>query len=55
MKRKPDVMVAVIALFFIGLIVSGFSSAFTDSNNVSLNTRHNSSVETRVEYSASRY
>jgi len=55
MKRKPDVMVAVIALFFIGLIVSGFSSAFTDTNNVSFNTRNSATVETNVEYSASRY
>jgi hypothetical protein len=26
MKRKPDAMIALIALFFIGLVVSGFSS-----------------------------
>ena len=26
MKRKPDAMIALIALFFLGLVVSGFSS-----------------------------
>ena len=26
MKRKPDTMLAVIGLFLIGLVVSGFSS-----------------------------
>ena len=55
MKRKPDVMVAVIALFFVGLVVSGFSSAFTDSKNIGANTHIESSLEKSVEYSASRY
>ncbi|MFT6121638.1 MAG: hypothetical protein ACJAWS_000185 [Oleiphilaceae bacterium] len=26
MKRKPDAMIALVAIFFIGLIISGFSS-----------------------------
>ena len=32
MKRKPDAMIALIALFFIGLIVSGFSSMTVSSS-----------------------
>lgn len=32
MKRKPDAMLALIALFFIGLVVSGFSSLTVGSN-----------------------
>lgn len=26
MKRKPDAMIALVAIFFIGLIISGFAS-----------------------------
>jgi len=26
MKRKPDAMIALITLFFLGLVISGFSS-----------------------------
>tara|TARA_B100000446_G_C10471100_1_gene312502 strand:+ start:399 stop:602 length:204 start_codon:yes stop_codon:yes gene_type:complete len=32
MKRKPDAMFALIALFFVGLVVSGFSSLTVGSN-----------------------
>jgi hypothetical protein len=32
MKRKPDAMIALIALFFIGLVVSGFSSMTVGSS-----------------------
>ena len=32
MKRKPDAMIALIALFFIGLVVSGFSAMTIGSN-----------------------
>lgn len=32
MKRKPDAMIALIALFFIGLVASGFSSMTVGSN-----------------------
>lgn len=32
MKRKPDAMIALIALFFIGLIASGFSSMTVSSS-----------------------
>lgn len=37
MKRKPDAMIALIALFFVGLIVSGFSSLTVGSNRTALN------------------
>jgi hypothetical protein len=36
MKRKPDAMIALIALFFIGLIVSGFSSMTVSSSRPSI-------------------
>ncbi len=36
MKRKPDAMIALIALFFIGLVVSGFSSMTVGSNRPSI-------------------
>lgn len=32
MKRKPDAMLALIVLFFIGLIASGFSSLTVGSS-----------------------
>jgi len=32
MKRKPDAMLALIVLFFIGLVASGFSSLTVGSN-----------------------
>ena len=55
MKRKPDVMVAVVALFFVGLIVSGFSSAFTGSKNVGAAERVGDTHPQIVDYAASRY
>lgn len=36
MKRKPDAMLALIALFFVGLIVSGFSSLTVGSSRAHL-------------------
>lgn len=36
MKRKPDAMIALIALFFVGLIVSGFSSLTIGSSSTTL-------------------
>ncbi|MFT6028846.1 MAG: hypothetical protein ACI8O8_000575 [Oleiphilaceae bacterium] len=32
MKQKPDAMIALIALFFIGLVVSGFSAMTVGSS-----------------------
>lgn len=32
MKRKPDAMLALIVLFFVGLIASGFSSLTVGSS-----------------------
>lgn len=39
MKRKPDAMMALIALFFIGLVVSGFSSMTVGSNRPAVATQ----------------
>tara|TARA_R110001592_G_scaffold204098_1_gene454113 strand:- start:21681 stop:21872 length:192 start_codon:yes stop_codon:yes gene_type:complete len=36
MKRKPDAMIALIALFFIGLVVSGFSSLTVGSSRLNI-------------------
>lgn len=36
MKRKPDAMIALVAIFFIGLIVSGFSSLAPSANKDSM-------------------
>ena len=36
MKRKPDAMFALIALFFVGLIVSGFSALTVGSSRASI-------------------
>jgi hypothetical protein len=33
MKRKPDAMIALIALFFVGLVVSGFSTMSVGSDD----------------------
>jgi len=48
MKRKPDAMVAVIALFFLGLLVSGFSSLSVGSDEDPVR-------QAQVPFSASRY
>ena len=32
MKRKPDAMTALVAIFVIGLVVSGFSSMVPSAN-----------------------
>ena len=50
MKRKPDAMMTVIALFVLGLIVSGFSSMSVGSDDSIAQSRKAS-----VEYSVSRY
>jgi len=50
MKRKPDAMMTVIALFVLGLIVSGFSSMSVGSDDSVVQSRKAS-----VEYSVSRY
>jgi len=50
MKRKPDAMMTVIALFVLGLIVSGFSSMSVGSDDSVAQSRKAS-----VEYSVSRY
>jgi len=54
MKRKPDMMVAVIALFFVGLVVSGFSSEFSNSKNVGVDGNIGQRHSLSVEYAASR-
>ncbi len=36
MKRKPDAMVTLIVLFFIGLVASGFSSLTVGSSRPSV-------------------
>jgi hypothetical protein len=33
MKRKPDAMIALVAIFFIGLIISGFSAMAPSAKN----------------------
>lgn len=54
MKRKPDAMFALIALFFVGLIVSGFSSLTVGSSRASIEhaaiyERSENRDETRAE------
>lgn len=44
MKRKPDAMVAMVLLFFLGLAISGFSSMTIGSDQ-----------SRSVEHSVSRY
>lgn len=42
MKRKPDTMVALVLIFFLGLVVSGFSTMTSGSDE------ERRSVETSV-------
>ena len=44
MKRKPDAMIALVAIFFIGLVISGFSSMAPSSNKNSMPTPHSDEV-----------
>jgi len=55
MKRKPDVMIAVVALFFVGLVVSGFSSALTSTNKTGVDEEFSQSRQVSIERTASRY
>jgi hypothetical protein len=52
MKRKPDTMMAVIGLFVIGLVISGFSSLSVGADDDSL---ENAQTDTLYERSVSRY
>jgi len=49
MKRKPDAMIALVAIFFIGLIISGFSSMAPSANKNAMMSLHS------IEVSAIRY
>lgn len=51
MKRKPDTMMAVIGLFVIGLIVSGFSSFSIGADE----EVHNKQAQVAYDRSVSRY
>jgi len=44
MKRKPDAMIALIAIFFLGLVISGFSSMAPHANKDSVKTQHSMKV-----------
>ncbi|MFT7371990.1 MAG: hypothetical protein ACI9T9_000669 [Oleiphilaceae bacterium] len=46
MKRKPDAMIALVAIFFIGLIISGFSSMAPSVNKSAMKTPHSIEVST---------
>ncbi len=50
MKQKPDAMIALVAIFCLGLVISGFSS-------LGLSTDKKSTVVKQhpIEFSASRY
>jgi len=49
MKRKPDAMIALVAIFFIGLIISGFTSMGLSSDKSTATTHHS------IEVSSIRY
>jgi len=49
MKRKPDAMIALVAIFFIGLIISGFTSMGLNADKGTVTTHHS------IEVSAIRY
>jgi len=49
MKRKPDAMIALIAIFCLGLAISGFASMSSNSGKAFAANKQT------VEFSASRY
>ena len=49
MKRKPDAMIALVAIFCLGLVISGFSSMDINSDKTFSGKTH------PTEFSASRY
>jgi hypothetical protein len=49
MKRKPDAMIALIVIFFIGLVISGFTSMGISSDKSTVTTQHS------IEVSVIRY
>lgn len=49
MNRKPDAMIALIAIFFLGLVISGFTSMGINSDKSTDTTPHS------IEVSAIRY
>ena len=49
MKRKPDAMIALIVIFFLGLVISGFTSMGVNSDKGTVTTEHS------IEVSAIRY
>ncbi|WP_156490412.1 MULTISPECIES: hypothetical protein [unclassified Oleiphilus] len=52
MKKKPDTMLAVIGIFMIGLVISGFSSISIGADEEPV---QNASTEHVFDRSASRY
>jgi len=49
MKRKPDAMIALVAIFFIGLIISGFSSMAPSAD------KNSNTMPYSIEVSTIRY
>tara|TARA_R110002072_G_scaffold4650_5_gene32223 strand:- start:4993 stop:5169 length:177 start_codon:yes stop_codon:yes gene_type:complete len=54
MKQKPDAMIALITLFFVGLVVSGFSSLTVGSNRTALDKNPSVSLESATSLPPNR-
>jgi|GEM_PF-3479162 len=46
MKRKPDAMIALIVIFFLGLVISGFTSMGINSDKSTVTTKHSIEIST---------